>query len=324
MFLVFQIDRGNLRVMITNTTSLTIKSMWWKTLMLFLQMSNPHVKKLYSMCLKTMRLWSKWSLKEGVLQWDTSPEPTGLLLIGCSIELIWTPRSKSNTSTPKTYSQTFWPKGNFTRDEWNHLLNLFNISHFSSTACTAAMANTSSTRIRRRTCHSQIATYDEFDREDAFGRVFFNFIKPGEDLVWISRSWKDLLQVTIDRGNLRKPSPSQVIHKRIMVNLGLLKSGKVELRELDRSGETWENFLGYICNKLTPHREEPLLGRKCAFRKVRRDYSRWIGETRVSASPRTESWITIERGNLCQRISHNRLILKISSWAVTQQNLWKK
>ena len=32
-------------------------------------------------------------------------------------------------------------KGNFTRDEWNHLLKLFNTSHFSSTACTAAMAN---------------------------------------------------------------------------------------------------------------------------------------------------------------------------------------
>ena len=31
-------------------------------------------------------------------------------------------------------------KGNFTRDEWNHLLCLFNISHFSSTDCTAAMA----------------------------------------------------------------------------------------------------------------------------------------------------------------------------------------
>ena len=29
---------------------------------------------------------------------------------------------------------------NFTRNEWNHLLTLFNISHFSSTACTAAMA----------------------------------------------------------------------------------------------------------------------------------------------------------------------------------------
>ena len=34
-------------------------------------------------------------------------------------------------------------KGNFTRDEWNHLLNLFNISHFRSTACTAAMAKRS-------------------------------------------------------------------------------------------------------------------------------------------------------------------------------------
>ena len=31
-------------------------------------------------------------------------------------------------------------KGNFTRDEWNHLLKLFNISHFSPTVCSAAMA----------------------------------------------------------------------------------------------------------------------------------------------------------------------------------------
>ena len=31
-------------------------------------------------------------------------------------------------------------KGSFTRDEWNHLLCLFNISHFSSTVCSEAMA----------------------------------------------------------------------------------------------------------------------------------------------------------------------------------------
>ena len=31
-------------------------------------------------------------------------------------------------------------KGNFTRDEWNHLLCLFNISHFSPTVYSAAMA----------------------------------------------------------------------------------------------------------------------------------------------------------------------------------------
>ena len=29
-----------------------------------------------------------------------------------------------------------WTKGNCTRDEWNNLLHLFNISHFSSTCCT--------------------------------------------------------------------------------------------------------------------------------------------------------------------------------------------
>ena len=31
-------------------------------------------------------------------------------------------------------------KGNFTRDEWNHLLCVFNISHFSSTNCSAVMS----------------------------------------------------------------------------------------------------------------------------------------------------------------------------------------
>ena len=31
-------------------------------------------------------------------------------------------------------------KGNFTRDEWNHLLCWFNISHFSSTVCSEVMS----------------------------------------------------------------------------------------------------------------------------------------------------------------------------------------
>ena len=34
-------------------------------------------------------------------------------------------------------------KGNFTRDEWNHMLNLFNISHYSSTVCSDTMAKRS-------------------------------------------------------------------------------------------------------------------------------------------------------------------------------------
>ena len=55
--------------------------------------------------------------REEVRQWDMFPGLTELLLIGCLIESIWTPRSKSNTLTPKTNSQTFWPK------EISHVMN---------------------------------------------------------------------------------------------------------------------------------------------------------------------------------------------------------
>ena len=65
---------------------------------------------------------------------------TELLLIGCLVESIWTPRSKSNILTPKPNSQTILTKGNFSRDEWNHLLCLFNISHFSSINGVKAMS----------------------------------------------------------------------------------------------------------------------------------------------------------------------------------------
>ena len=71
------------------------------------------------------------------------PGLTELLLIGCSIESIGTPKSKSSTSTPKNQLADILNKGNFTRDEWNHLLNLFNISHFSSTVCSDTMAKRS-------------------------------------------------------------------------------------------------------------------------------------------------------------------------------------
>ena len=38
------------------------------------------------------------------------PEPTELLLIGCLIESMCTPRSKSNTLTRRTNSQTYWQR----------------------------------------------------------------------------------------------------------------------------------------------------------------------------------------------------------------------
>ena len=69
---------------------------------------------------------------------------------------------------------------------------------------------------------------------------------------------ENLLQVTIDRGNLRNRHHHQVIQKRIMVNLGLLKSGKSGAAEHDRSGKL-EKTSWDMMQKVAPHREEPLL-----------------------------------------------------------------
>ena len=69
---------------------------------------------------------------------------------------------------------------------------------------------------------------------------------------------KDLF-LTIERGNPLK-CQDQIIYKRIMVYLGLLKSGKVEMENTIDQGNLIE-ILGIHCEKLTPHRGEHLLGR---------------------------------------------------------------
>ena len=79
-------------------------------------------------------------------------------------------------------------KGNFTRDEWNCLLCLFNISHFSSTVCSEKMAKRLQERFRRRTCHSKIATNDESYCKGAVARIILDFSKPGEEKLWKSRT----------------------------------------------------------------------------------------------------------------------------------------
>ena len=137
-------------------------------------------------------------------------------------------------------------KGNFTRDEWNHLLNLFNLSHFSSTACTAAMAK-----------RSQQETGEE--RVTAKSRPMMNLTARMPSVVSSSTSsnpertsygYQDPGKSVpkIERGNLWNRQ-DQIIHKRIMINLGLLKSGKVELRSTIDQGNL-RQLLGIYCKKL--------------------------------------------------------------------------
>ena len=53
-------------------------------------------------------------------------------------------------------------KGNSTSDEWNHLLCLFNISHFSSTVCSEAMAKRSQQYSGEERVTEKIEANDEF------------------------------------------------------------------------------------------------------------------------------------------------------------------
>ena len=68
------------------------------------------------------------------------PEPTESLFIGYSIESISTPKIQIKYIDTKNQLSDILTKGNVTRDEWNHLLCLFNISHFSSTNCSEVMS----------------------------------------------------------------------------------------------------------------------------------------------------------------------------------------
>ena len=66
-------------------------------------------------------------------------------------------------------------KGQFTRDEWNHLLCLFNISHFSSTVCSAAMEK----RIQQESGEERVTAKSRpmmnLAARMLFGRVVFGF-----------------------------------------------------------------------------------------------------------------------------------------------------
>ena len=49
------------------------------------------------------------------------------------------PKIQNKYIDTKNQLADIFTKGHFTRDEWNHLLCLFNISHFSSTVCSDTM-----------------------------------------------------------------------------------------------------------------------------------------------------------------------------------------
>ena len=212
------------------------------------------------MCLKTMKQWSKWSLKVGVLQWDMFPGLTELLLTVCLIEFIWIPKSKSNTNQ----FADILTQRNFTRDEWNHLLCLFKI-HFSSTSCSDTMAKRSQqdsgeerVTAKSRPMMNLIARTPSFVSSSTSvrpGKKHYGSQDPSKSVAGEDRSGRpdkgtDYLKPLIitSLSSSWSASLQQIIQNWMMTVLGLLKSGKLRwfslilLHERIRRRIWWCNF----------------------------------------------------------------------------------
>ena len=147
-------------------------------------------------------------------------------------------------------------KGHFTRDEWNHLLNLFNISHFSSTACSAAMAK----RVQQESGEERVTAKSRpmmnltarmpsivsSSASSNPGRTSYGYQDPGKSVASDDRS-----------GKPEKPSQPGYSKEDYGQSWSSQewKSGAVEH---DRSGKP-ETTSWDAMQQVRPHHEDPLL-----------------------------------------------------------------
>ena len=208
------------------------------------------------------------------------------------------PKIKIKYIDTKSQLADILTKGNFTRDEWNHLLTLFKISHVSSTSCIAAMAKRAQqdsgegrVTAKSRPIMNLTARTPSFVSSSASSN-------PGRT----SHGYQDPQKPVLDdrAGQPVETSRSNYSQK----DCGLSWSSQVWKSgdgEHDRPGQSIK-ILGIHWEKLT-----------------------LIVQNIFSAGRRilqgTKRLLTIERGNPLQRMSKERLILKSSSWEVRQQNL---
>ena len=192
-------------------------------------------------------------------------------------------------------------KGNFTREEWNHLLTLFKISHFSSTACTAAMAKraqqeSGEERVTAKSrpmmnLTSRIPSVVSSSTSSNPGRISYGYQNPVKSVASDDRSRKPEKQ--------SQPDYSQEDYGRTWSSQEW-KSGAAEHdRSRKREEISWDTL-----PKVDPHREEPpLLGGNA--------HSTRYGEL---IHDRTGKPVSVHH-------KEQAYSKKNSSWAVTQQNL---
>ena len=147
-------------------------------------------------------------------------------------------------------------KGNFTRDEWNHLFNLFNISHSRSTACTAAMAKRSqqesgeervTTKSRpMMNLTTRMPSVVSSSTSSNPGRTWYGYQDPGESVPIDDRT-----------GKPDRPSPAGY-SKEDYVRSWSSQEWKRGAAAHDRSGKPDETSWDAM-QQVRPHHEEPLL-----------------------------------------------------------------
>ena len=199
------------------------------------------------------------------------PGLTELLSIGCSIESIWTPKIQIKYIDTKKQFADILNKENFTRDEWNHLLCLCNISHFSSTVCSAAMAK----RIQQESGEERVT---------AKSRPMMNLparmpsvvssstsSSPGKRCYGHQNPWKSV--VADDRsGQLDKLSSagySKLDYDRSWSS----QKWESEVTTHDRSGQPDKTSWSMYGTTSPSSSRRNSSRRRCAIRKVRRDSS---------------------------------------------------
>ena len=178
------------------------------------------------------------------------------------------------------------------------MLSLFNISHFSSTACTAAMAK----RAQQESGEERVTAKSRpmMNLSARMPTVVSSLISSSPVKTWYEYQDPGKSVVVDDRsGNLRDRH-HQVVQNWVMTVLCLLK-WKSEVTAHDRSGKpdktSW-NAVQQIC----PHHGDALLDGNA--------HSVRYGEMIRDGSGQPDSANT-----------KKRQIPKLSSWAVTQQNL---
>ena len=147
-------------------------------------------------------------------------------------------------------------KGNFKRDEWNHLLTLFNLSHFSSTSCLAARAKRAQQESGEGRVTAKSRPMNLTARTPSFvsSSVSSNPVKTSYGL-------KDHEKHVIDDRTVKLVETSRSDY--LQEDYGRSWSSqewKSGAAEHDRSGKPEENSWDSL-GRVEPHREESLLGR---------------------------------------------------------------